>query len=74
MCVAEQSEQLACEYEIHLCSERVEDVNLTKIHWHRVPTLPGPHLAGYLWRYTWESNATQLSDLFDQARRGQKKS
>ena len=49
MCVAEQLERLACEYEIHLYSARVEDVDLTRIRWHRIPTLPGPHLAGYLW-------------------------
>jgi glycosyltransferase involved in cell wall biosynthesis len=49
MCLAEQLERLAGEYEIHLYSMRVEDVDLGQIHWHRVPALPGPHLVGYLW-------------------------
>jgi UDP-glucose:(heptosyl)LPS alpha-1,3-glucosyltransferase len=49
MCLAEQLERLAGEYEIHLYSTRVEDVDLSQINWHRVPALPGPHLVGYLW-------------------------
>jgi glycosyltransferase involved in cell wall biosynthesis len=49
MCLAEQLERLAGDYEIHLYSTRVEDVDLSQIHWHRVPALPGPHLVGYLW-------------------------
>jgi len=48
-CIAEQLERLARDYEIHLYSERVEDVDLSQIHWHRVPALPGPHLTAYLW-------------------------
>jgi glycosyltransferase involved in cell wall biosynthesis len=48
-CIAEQLERLAGDYEIHLYSERVEDVALSRIHWHRVPALPGPHLTAYLW-------------------------
>ena len=48
-CVAEQIERLAGDFEIHLYSERVEDVDLRGIHWHRVPALPGPHLTAYLW-------------------------
>lgn len=49
MCLAEQLERLAGEYEIHLYSMRVEDVDLSQIHWHRVPALPGPHLLSYVW-------------------------
>lgn len=48
-CVAEQIERLAGVYEIHLYSSRVEDVDLTRIIWHRVPALGGPHLFGYIW-------------------------
>jgi glycosyltransferase involved in cell wall biosynthesis len=66
MCVAEQLERLACEYEIHLYSARVEDVDLTGIHWHRVPTLPGPHLAGYLWWFV----ANQVVRWWDRRLRG----
>src|SRR6266851_6503799 len=49
MCVAELLERLAGEYEIHLYSSRVEDVDLSEIRWHRVPALPGPHALKYVW-------------------------
>jgi UDP-glucose:(heptosyl)LPS alpha-1,3-glucosyltransferase len=48
-CVAEQVERLAENYEVHLYSNRVEDVDLSRIVWHRVPALPGPHLFAYIW-------------------------
>jgi UDP-glucose:(heptosyl)LPS alpha-1,3-glucosyltransferase len=47
--VAECIERLSGDYEIHLYSNRVEDLDLGRIVWHRVPALPGPHLLGYLW-------------------------
>ena len=49
-CVAEQVERLVAEYgyEVHVYSERVEDVG-APITWHRVPTFPGPHLFRYVW-------------------------
>lgn len=47
--VAECIERLSGQYEIHLYSNRVEDVDVGKIVWHRVPSLPGPHLIGYSW-------------------------
>ncbi len=47
--VAECLSRLANEYEFHLYSSRVEDLDLSRIVWHRVPALPGPHLLGYLW-------------------------
>jgi glycosyltransferase involved in cell wall biosynthesis len=48
-CVAEQVERLAGDFEIHVYSSSVEDVDLSKIIWHRVSRLPGPHLTRYLW-------------------------
>ncbi|MFZ0738903.1 MAG: glycosyltransferase family 4 protein [Candidatus Acidiferrales bacterium] len=48
-CVAEQIERLADNYEIHVYSSTVKDVDLSKIIWHRIPRFPGPHLASYLW-------------------------
>jgi glycosyltransferase involved in cell wall biosynthesis len=48
-CLAEQIEHLTSDYEIHLYSSRVEDVDLDKITWHRVPLPPGPHLFRYVW-------------------------
>jgi len=47
--VAELIHRLAGEYEIHVYSQRVEDVDLAQICWHRIPALPGPHLLAYLW-------------------------
>jgi len=41
--------RLAGDYEFHLYSNRVEDLDLTRIIWHRVPALPGPHLFAFLW-------------------------
>src|SRR2546422_4754976 len=53
-CVAEQIERLARDYgyEVHLYSQRVEDVDVGAgggIVWHRVPAAPGPGLVRYLW-------------------------
>lgn len=48
-CIAEQLERLASDYEIHLFSSRVEDLDLSRIVWHQVPQVPGPHLVKFLW-------------------------
>jgi UDP-glucose:(heptosyl)LPS alpha-1,3-glucosyltransferase len=48
-CVAEQIERLAKKYEIHLYSARVDGVDLSRITWHRISALPGPHLLGFCW-------------------------
>lgn len=47
--VAECVSRLSDEYEFHVYSTRVEDVDLRRVIWHRIPKLPGPHLVGYLW-------------------------
>ncbi len=47
--VAEFLTRLSSEFEFHLYSQRVEDLELGRIVWHRVPTLPAPHLLAYLW-------------------------
>ena len=48
-CVAEQVERLAGDYEIHIYSMRVEDVDLSRLVWHSIPDVPGPHLFRYVW-------------------------
>ena len=48
-CLAEQIERLAGDYDIHLYSSSVEDIDLAKITWHRIPMPRGPHLFRYLW-------------------------
>ncbi len=47
--IAEWITRLPQEYEIHIYSQRVEDVDLTRMHWHRIPRIPGPHLINFLW-------------------------
>jgi glycosyltransferase involved in cell wall biosynthesis len=37
------------DFEIHIYSQRVEDVGLLNFTWHRIPKLPGPHLLNFLW-------------------------
>ena len=52
------------DYEIHLYSQRVRrDVDLTRMHWHRIPRIPGPHLLNFLWWFAanhlwrwWDAN------------------
>ena len=60
-CVVEQLERLATrdDIEIHIYSQRIEDLNgvsrysarssASRILWHKVPGVPGPHLFAYLW-------------------------
>ena len=47
--VAECISRLADEYEFHIYSNRIEDVDSGSIVWHRIPAMPGPHLLSYLW-------------------------
>ncbi len=41
--------RLAKDFDFHVYSNRVEDLDLARIVWHRVPALPSPHLLSYLW-------------------------
>lgn len=61
-CLAEQVERLAMEYQVHVYSNRVEDVDSNRFVWHRVPALPGPHLIAYCWWFV----ANQLWRWWDQ--------
>jgi glycosyltransferase involved in cell wall biosynthesis len=47
--IAEWITRLPEEYEIHIYSQRVEDINLARMRWHRIPRIPGPHLVNFLW-------------------------
>jgi len=47
--VVEWISRLTGSFEIHVYSQRVEDVDLDKITWHRIPKIPGPHLLNYIW-------------------------
>lgn len=50
--VAECVERLSGYFDIHVYSQRVEDVDLNGIVWHRIPALPGPHLFAFLWWFS----------------------
>ena len=65
-CVVEQVERLARDYEVHVYSNRVEDIDPAAIVWHKVPALPGPHLFAYGWWFL----ANQLWRWWDQRVRG----
>lgn len=58
--------QLAGAFEIHLYSQHVEDLDLSKIIWHRIPKLPGPHL----FNFTWWVAANHLWRAWDRRFRG----
>jgi glycosyltransferase involved in cell wall biosynthesis len=57
--VTEWISRLADRFEIHVYSQRVEDIDFDKITWHRIPKLPGPHLFNYIWwfiaNHAWRS-------------------
>jgi len=65
-CLAEQIARLADRFEIHLYSHRVQDIELNRIIWHRVPRVPGPHLLAYCWWFL----ANHLWRWWDQKVRG----
>ena len=48
-CAVEQLNRLGDDYEIHVYSKRVEDIEPGKITWHPVRDIPGPHVLRYLW-------------------------
>jgi UDP-glucose:(heptosyl)LPS alpha-1,3-glucosyltransferase len=47
--VAEWTSRLTADYAVHVYSQRVEGLDLTKLTWHRIPKLPGPHLGNFVW-------------------------
>ncbi|MGH9775199.1 MAG: glycosyltransferase family 4 protein [Candidatus Acidiferrales bacterium] len=47
--VAEWVARLTDDFEVHVYSNRVEDLDRSKLTWHRVPELRGPHLLKFLW-------------------------
>jgi len=57
---------LAKAFEIHIYSQRVEDVDLSKVVWHRIPMLKGPHVLGFIWWFA----ANQIWRSFDRRFRG----
>jgi glycosyltransferase involved in cell wall biosynthesis len=64
--VAEWISQLLDDFEVHIYSQRVEDMDLTKSRWHRIPKLPGPHLLNFAWWFV----ANHLWRWWDRTFRG----
>jgi len=47
--IAEWTSRLSGEFDVHVYSQRVEDLDLTRLTWHRIPKIRGPHLVNFLW-------------------------
>ena len=47
--IAEWTSRLSGEFDVHVYSQRVEDLDLTRLTWHRIPKIPGPRLVNFLW-------------------------
>ena len=54
-------------FEVHIYSQRVEDLDLSSVTWHRIPKLPGPHLFSFLWWFAanrvWRAWDRRFRDL-----------
>ena len=59
--VAEWTSRLTRDYDVHVYSQRVEDLDLTALTWHRIPKIPGPHLANFIW-WLWANHAWRWWD------------
>lgn len=64
--VVEWISRITEDFDIHIYSQRVEDIDLSKVAWHRIPKLPGPHLVSYIWWFV----ANQSWRWFDRRFRG----
>ncbi len=64
--VTEWVSQLAGDFDIHIYSQRVENVDSKKYTLHRIPKLPGPHLANFIWWFA----ANRLCREWDRRIRG----
>lgn len=49
LCIAEQIERLADDFDFHVYSTRISDMDTRRFTWHRIPDTPGPHLFKYIW-------------------------
>jgi glycosyltransferase involved in cell wall biosynthesis len=47
--VAEWTSRLTKDFDVHVYSQRVEDLDLESLTWHRIPKMPGPHVVNFLW-------------------------
>lgn len=65
--VVEWVSRLTDDFEIHIYSQRVEDLDLSKVTWHRIPKFPGPHILNFVWwmaaNQLWRSWARHVHGL-----------
>src|SRR5580658_1913503 len=59
--VAEWTSRLTRDYDVHVYSQRAEDLDLATLTWHRIPRIPGPHLLNFLW-WLWANHAWRWWD------------
>jgi len=50
--VAEWVSRLAEQFEIHVYSQNIQGLDSSRISWHKISKLPGPHIFNYLWWFT----------------------
>lgn len=60
----EQVQALAEDFEFHIYSSRIDDLDLEKVVWHRVPAIPGPLLARFAWFFCANHVARWLDQTF----------
>jgi glycosyltransferase involved in cell wall biosynthesis len=65
--VVEWVSRLTDNFEIHIYSQHVEDLDLSKVTWHRIPKFPGPHILNFVWwmaaNHLWRSWARHVHGL-----------
>jgi glycosyltransferase involved in cell wall biosynthesis len=64
--VIEWLDHMPDSFEIHVYSQRVEGLDPARFVWHRIPTIRGPGLTGFLWWFA----ANHISRLWDRHVRG----
>src|SRR5580704_11511908 len=64
--VIEWISRLTGDFDVHIYSQRVEDMDLATLTWHRIPEIPGPHL----FNFTWWLAANRISRWWDRTFRG----
>ncbi|HUA00438.1 MAG TPA: glycosyltransferase family 4 protein [Candidatus Aquilonibacter sp.] len=42
-------DQISSDFDVHIYSQCVEDLDLSTVTWHPIPKLPGPHLVNFVW-------------------------
>src|SRR5215472_606008 len=70
LCIAEQIERLADEFDFHVYSTRISEVDTRTFTWHRIPDIPGPHLFKYTWFFCANRARRWFERLFENNKAG----